>query len=172
MGWTSEYFDGTMREYQDYVLDSYLTPHKLLAYNRKGNNLYCAVDTNGIVYGLVILCSKTKDEFFYKMIDEVMHPYYYQASAKVLALLSTTESENATSWRKECRKLIDQGKDKSYYIIKVTHVSGGVMYLNYKGGRYKKEIHNKMHTIEQGTKTMESCNRVNATWEAEIIKRD
>ena len=169
MGWTSEYFDGTMKEYQDYVLNSYLTPHKLVAYNRKGNNLFCAVDNGTLVYGLVILCTKNKGEYSCKLMDETAHPYYYGASTKVLNLLTETDSKNALTWRKECGELIDQQKEKGYYLITCTHVSGSVMYLGYSGIRYKKETRNRIHTLDQGKKTVESCTGNNPDWNFEII---
>jgi len=169
MGWTGEYFNGTMKEYQQHVLESYLSPHKLVAYNRKGNNLYCAVDNGTITYGLVILCTKDKDEFFCKLMDECMQPYYYGISTKVLNSLSDTDDEQSIAWRKDCRELIEEQKDKKHYLIKCTHVTGQVMYLNYAGRRYKKETKNKLHTIGQGKKTMESCKGNNPDWNFEII---
>jgi hypothetical protein len=41
-------------------------------------------------------------EMGYKDMDESMHPYYYDCPLSILSKLTTTDNENAISWREKC----------------------------------------------------------------------
>lgn len=71
---------------------------------------YAAVrnDDTGWVWALVIKthrAPRSYHNFGWKSMDETMGPCYYDAPAKVLDLLSPTESEYANEWRARCREL-------------------------------------------------------------------
>ncbi len=57
-----------------------------------------------IVYAAVVLWrySKKDGELFTKQMDESVGPGYYGATAKLLKLLTPTDSKYALSWRKQC----------------------------------------------------------------------
>lgn len=80
---------------------------------------YAAVQNNenasykpGATWALVVLTwwNPRADyfNFTYKDMDETMGPAYYDAPAKVLDLLSPTDSEYALQWRAACRDTIER----------------------------------------------------------------
>lgn len=54
--------------------------------------------------GIVVLTSATSDERGYKLMSEDMGPYESSAPAKILDLLTQTESASALNWRSRCRR--------------------------------------------------------------------
>lgn len=80
---------------------------QILASAMKDGVFYAAVhnkDTDE-VWALVCLTQRSKQyhNFGYKDMSDSMGPCYYDAPAKVLDLLTPTDSEYANQWRAECR---------------------------------------------------------------------
>lgn len=94
-----------------------------LAISKVGSNYYAAVrregvsandytsdDKGGYVFAAVFKTSRHRGEFCYKAMDEASGPYFYDAPAKILNLLSPTTNENALKWREGCRSAIASKK--------------------------------------------------------------
>lgn len=56
------------------------------------------------VFAGVCLTHIEKGEFYYKDMDESMHPYQYKCPNSILDLLTETEYEPAKEWRRICRE--------------------------------------------------------------------
>ncbi len=56
----------------------------------------------GEVWALIVLTRVEKGEFFYKDMDETMHPGYYDCPKSIFKLLSPTNNELAKEWRTHC----------------------------------------------------------------------
>lgn len=112
---------------------------KIVASNCKNNVWYGAIEFEGEngkeVMASIIKYSLRNDDgcnFFYKAMDETMHPYYYDASDKVMKSLTKTDSTMANEWRekvKELKEKVKKGKGiKAGDIIKFAtdfHFSDG-----------------------------------------------
>lgn len=86
------------------------------------------------VFALVMPFSRYGDEFIVKEQDEGMGPYDASAPAKILDLLTPTDSEYANRWRESCRenlakreaaKKVKRG-DKVRFAAPLTFTSGAV----------------------------------------------
>ena len=84
---------------------------KVVYASQRGRVVYCAVHAVNsetgmdIIYGLVALTSVNNRDycnFGIKFMDESMGPNYYDAPAKLIGMLSHTDSEFALAWRKSC----------------------------------------------------------------------
>lgn len=66
------------------------------------------------VWAAVIKVTQTRGEFgfCYKDMDETMGPYYYDCPAKILDLLTPTESEYANEWRARCRRNLEAAAER------------------------------------------------------------
>lgn len=90
---------------------------KIVASNCKNNVWYGAIEFDGEngkeVMASIIKYSLRNDDgcnFFYKAMDETMHPYYYDASDKVMKALTKTDSTMANEWREKVRELKEKVK--------------------------------------------------------------
>jgi hypothetical protein len=103
VGW---YYQRTSFKAIDYLKESYThgkwevihaeQPNKKEVYMAVRNN-----ETNQVI-AMVCLVDEKRGEFGYKPMEEFMEPYYYNASDKLLSLLTPTDDENALNWRKGC----------------------------------------------------------------------
>jgi len=109
MGWTfMQSKPGPLREFfqrqaTGTIHESHITTNAAyLAYQRDGS---------ADVIALVILIKRTRDGFGWKVMDEGMQPFYYDASEKVLARLTPVDQlqeqsdfwkTGAAAWRAEC----------------------------------------------------------------------
>jgi hypothetical protein len=108
MGWSTyhrpagqtdrEHFQGEVREGLT-ILDSSTVKNVFYAAARDGQT--------GEVFALVFLIQRTPRDYFnfgVKAMDETVGPCYYDCPARILDLLTPTESEYATAWRAQCRE--------------------------------------------------------------------
>lgn len=89
----------------------------------KNGVLYGAVkdinrETNEpIVWGLVAIINfytnKFETEMRCKLMDETMHPYYYNCPKSILDLLTKTDNEHSNEWRKRCYEQLEKAKEKA-----------------------------------------------------------
>lgn len=86
---------------------------EVLKSTMRGATYYAAVKhTNKLtgefnVFAVVLLTRVDNSDyynFYYKDMDESMHPFYYDCPDSILELLTETESEAAREWREICRK--------------------------------------------------------------------
>jgi hypothetical protein len=88
------------------------------------NVFYAAVQDkkDGQVWALVVLIQRTRgyQNFGYKDMDETVGPCYYDCPARILDLLTDTESEYAKQWRESCRKTIAAKAEARSSTVKVT----------------------------------------------------
>lgn len=103
MGW---YYQRTSFKAIDYLKAKYTNSKIDVIHAEQPNSkeIYMAVRNNATneVHALVFLIDEKNGEFGYKPMDETMLPYYYNASDKLLNLLTPTDDENALNWRKSC----------------------------------------------------------------------
>lgn len=70
-----------------------------------------------------------------KMIDEEMGPYYWNAPASILDLLTPTKNETAQIWRSECRAVIAKRKGMKDLVGKVIRIGRNHYRITEKVGR-------------------------------------
>lgn len=90
---------------------------KIIASNCKNHVWYGAIEFDGEngkeVTAYIIKYSVRNDDgcnFFYKAMNETEHPYYYDASDKVMNCLTPIDSDLATEWRKKVKELKEKTK--------------------------------------------------------------
>lgn len=106
MGWTGGQLEGPFSaraaiafecgdEFAERVIDAAL----------KGNVVYAAVrEHNGDqVFGLVLYTERHAGVLYTKAVTEEMGPGDFDCPARILALLSPTDSDYAQEWRARCR---------------------------------------------------------------------
>jgi hypothetical protein len=108
MGWTGTYQKFSSKLEAACALEGF-KPENVVASNVDKDGVYLAYRfDDGRVVGCVCLIETHKEgdriETCAKAMSEDMWPFYYGASAKVLAALSPTTNENALRWRDGCRK--------------------------------------------------------------------
>lgn len=79
----------------------------------KGGVWYAAVEDieTGKVFAAVVSFNWGRgyhNNFSYKVMDETMGPYSYDAPESLLSLLSPTTSEYALKWREKCQQAADR----------------------------------------------------------------
>lgn len=91
---------------------------------KKGNALYMAIerkmDSSTVVYAQIVKIAVEDGWFEYKEFTEFSGPFFYDAPAKLLKMLSPTDDETALSWRKEC-------KEKAEQLLKKKIVHGSII---------------------------------------------
>lgn len=115
-------------------------PHRytVLASGYKAPCFYAAVERvhkktgERIVWAAVIKITHGRGDygFCYKDMSEDMGPYYYDCPAKVLDLLTPTESEYAKAWRAKCRERLKHAAE-----VRARKIEAGSV-LVYGGRRY------------------------------------
>lgn len=102
MGWVEEPMYGKSL---DDFMDNLFVPHKFITkgYVRGGEYYRALKTTEGNVVAYVILISRRGDDICYKIMDETVHPYYYNCPVAVLDVLTFPLNENAQKWRDGCR---------------------------------------------------------------------
>ena len=84
--------------------------HKVIKSSMKGSVYYGAIDFgNGNVVAVIVLTSGADRNnpyfnFGAKVMDETMHPLYYDCPKAILDLLTETDDWNANEWRDKCRQ--------------------------------------------------------------------
>ena len=100
MGWTGDF--ATKRE----AINDEMSNATVVASNWSGSEWYAAVRSKAdadVVFGVVLLTRREKGcGYLVKSMDEGMGPYYFNASAKVIAALTPTTNEQANEWRAKC----------------------------------------------------------------------
>lgn len=109
MGWTYELnrYNYTPKEYwlNEVLFRWNLTGQfKVVAQNSKGNEFYAAIQKMETkeVFAIVVLIEKHGKEIGFKEMDETSHPFYYNATKKLIKTLTPTDSNYANEWREKC----------------------------------------------------------------------
>lgn len=108
MGWTFYHRPAGQTDRQHFESELGLAKRdlKILESATKNGTFYAAVqDPDGSVWALVILIQRVRGEynFGYKDMDETVGPAVHDCPAKVLDLLTPTDSQWANEWRVKCR---------------------------------------------------------------------
>lgn len=71
---------------------------------------YLAIRDNrcGTVSAVVVLIDRRAGEIGYKVVDEEMGPFYYQAPERILTALTPTDNTTAAGWRAACWKEVER----------------------------------------------------------------
>jgi hypothetical protein len=145
MGWTGIYHkpaDPKAYVLKDWEFENENVKSEVVYATKRGTTVYAAVkqkyknakpmadvfqpDADGAVtFGTVILTKTSKGEFMWKDMDESALPYYFDAPAKLIAMLSPVvgggqAAENAKKWRENC--LLDKAKTKGPKIVAGTKI--------------------------------------------------
>lgn len=83
----------------------------------------CREDQTGQIFALVYLIQRTPRDYYnfgVKAMDETVGPCYYDCPARILDLLTPTDSEYAKEWRAKCREGIAFKTEKRAAAPKVT----------------------------------------------------
>lgn len=90
--------------------------YKPLKIVKNNNVVYAAVEQTDLktnivdmIYADVFLIEinmKEKYNFGYKEIPEFSHPCYYDCPQSILNIITPTENENASEWRKKCVEIL------------------------------------------------------------------
>jgi len=105
MGWTGLYRRDikTISDRRRVLLDELNQDNNIIDISNKGNTFYVAYKTkDNDVSALVVLTSKNKDEFLYKVIGESCMPYQFDCPKRILKLLTPTNNDYANQWRNKC----------------------------------------------------------------------
>jgi hypothetical protein len=87
-----------------------------------------AKDTSGRIFGVVCQMRIRTGKVLYKVEDEEQHPYYYNAPAKLLKMLSPTDNVGALAWRAACTRRATVKKG-----MRFNHPTLGVMIVHKVG---------------------------------------
>lgn len=92
---------------------------EVVAENSYGSEFYAAIrrKNSNIVFGLVALIHQ-KGGICVKEMSSDMHPFYYNASDKVLNAI-TTDDDNTKEWIQKCREAKVEKKEKKSLIDSV-----------------------------------------------------
>jgi len=134
MGWTGTYQKFSSKLEAACALEGF-KPERVVASNVDKDGVYLAYRLDdGRVIGCVCLIETHKQgdrvETCAKSMSETSHPFYFGASAKVLAALSPTTNEEALRWREKCRA--QQSRKTS---IRVGDVFAVKVAITFKRGR-------------------------------------
>lgn len=118
-------------------LDARPTAHNLIAFDlgadfaarviataKLGSVVYAAVrahDDPSVVFGLVLLTERRDGMVYTKPIDETMGPCEDMCPARILDLLTDTDSEYANQWRARCRARLAKPKPKAGQAVRFAH---------------------------------------------------
>jgi hypothetical protein len=113
MGWTSTFRAPGLstEEFFRQEFPNTLAEGRVLASSCAGGNFYAAVrNDDGEVWCLVVLCKRSSGyfNFTYKEMDDRMGPNIDDCPAKILDLLTPTDSEFANDWRARCRAKVER----------------------------------------------------------------
>lgn len=121
MGWTGTYTTENVRTVKG--ITEFFKKHlfnetcNILASNCKNNVWYGALEYNSThgkeVTAYIIKYSLRNDDgcnIFYKAMNETEHPYYYDASDKVMNFLTPIDSDLGNEWRKKVKELKEKSK--------------------------------------------------------------
>lgn len=131
MGWSTQrtYKRKNTEEIKAFFKAEFPTVEILYLSIQNFREVYIAMkDTKGKVFAAICLIENRCDEFGYKAMSEEEMPYYYNAPAKLLKMLSPTDNTNALEWREanNRRKIIKKG-------MKFNHHKLGVMIVHKVG---------------------------------------
>lgn len=116
MGWTGTMLDHNRRVTAEEAIEAELGRDilpRVIAHAKKGGVVYAAVRDRtdpAQVWGLVLLVTTGKShwgegrELTTKAMDETMGPGEDECPARILDLLTPTDSECANQWRERCRE--------------------------------------------------------------------
>jgi hypothetical protein len=81
--------------------------HEILDHATVKRAFYAAVRTKstGEIWGLVVLTRSDKDPYYnfcYKDMDETVGPYECECPARIIKMLTPTDSQWANEWRQKC----------------------------------------------------------------------
>ena len=145
MGWSTyyrapgqtdrEHFQGELREGLT-ILDSSTIKNVFYA--------ACREDQTGEVFALVYLIHRQRGyyNFGVKALDETVGPADHECPARILDLLTPTESKWANEWREQCRKTIAAKAERREQNPKVKHGDSIRLAnpLNFQGGHTAQEF--------------------------------
>lgn len=110
MGW-DEPHRMTKAEVVDRLLSRFRRDNQLLDHALVGNHLWMAVKhTDGQTYVGLALLQKTVSSYAYKIIDEVMEPYYYDCPSRIVEAAS--ENPPQGNWRSLWQKVKQDRRDE------------------------------------------------------------
>lgn len=95
----------------------FFSKHEVVAENSTRDAWYSAVRDleTGDVWAMVVKISRAPRaymNFYYKVMDETVIPFYHDASKAVLDALTPTDNEHANEWRARVREELDAKKAK------------------------------------------------------------
>lgn len=96
-----------------FVTKQYTFAHNVvLQASKVGSVWYLAVQNNekNIVWAGVCLVYREKGDFGWKLMDETVLPYYFEAPASLLKKLTPTDCESSNKWRQTCFEVIQEKK--------------------------------------------------------------
>lgn len=90
---------------------------KLVDYAISGNFLYLLVYSADRNYNFITVtkCSKQKNEFCYKFMEDNMQPYFYDCPERLLKQANST-NEYAQKWYADCREYREMKKERKTII--------------------------------------------------------
>lgn len=98
MGW-DEPFKASKDEVVAMIIRRYGAAGNLLAHALVGNHLWMAMKhTDGHTYVVLALLQKTPSSYAYKIMDEIMEPYYFDCPTRIVDAASENPPPTS-SWR-------------------------------------------------------------------------
>lgn len=134
MGWAQRrtYNKKNTEEVKTFFAEEYPQFTILYLSIKNFREVYIAMqDKEGKVFACVALIENMCDSFSYKIMEENILPYYFNAPKKLIKMLSPTDNTNALEWRERCAKIASVKVGQMF-----THDRLGIMKVT-KVGTYK-----------------------------------
>jgi len=150
MGWVTYYRPPGQTDREHFTKELLDGGREILDCATVRNTFYAAVkDPSGEVWALVCLLQRTRGEhnFGYKSMDETVGPGVQDCPARILDLLTPTQSKYALEWRDRCRAQLERKTEaqKSTATVKDGTVIRLAKPLHFQGGHEAQEF--KVRTI-------------------------
>lgn len=103
MGWTGVYVKGRLKasDMQQFIRKEF--SHKeILRTEYKNGVVYMAFKHKDAVEAAVFLVKPEDGIVYYKDMHECCGPYYFDASKKLISMLTPTDDKYANEWRETC----------------------------------------------------------------------
>lgn len=135
MGWTYTYIGYDTRSNKELMrseIDRNWTDTEVLKDAIVGSVYYAACVSKrnpNVVYGLVCLTRKEKNEFGYKDIDETCGPFERRCPMSIINLLTPTDNQYANDWREGCKAYAEKRKQGNTVIQRLNMLPVGSIIL-------------------------------------------
>lgn len=147
MGWSTYHRPAGQTDREHFTAELETSRHEILDCATVKNVFYAAVRTKetGQVWAWVCLIHRAPRDYYnfgYKSMDETVGPNAADCPARILDLLTPTDSKYAVEWREACRKNLARKAEAKKSTAKVT--DGTVIKLatplNFQGGLTAQEF--------------------------------